>query len=542
MNNIDNIDDTFSFINDALFYICENKSNNPIESLSKKMFELIGEEFPDDKIIKPNIRKKDNEKELTFNFYNTYKLLKKVGQGGYGSVYTTMLRQQEEVTSHQKKTLSTSSEGISMSSKNTDQIKAVKIIKKFEKELSESNKELLKRIDHPNIVKNFEIYEDSENYYLMQEYCEQGDLLSFIKKEATISLKMVKIIIEQILNATIYIHKSNIIHKNIKPENILVSYTGEKDENGDYLDIILKISDVGCVTFFDRDEQANFNISCYNAPESLKGTYYFKSDVWSIGVLCYLLITGKLPFNGKQNELKLQIMNKEVNYQEIKVIEYKKFLVKLLEKDPNKRVSILSCLEDAFFQKINDLNDIDSKLEKERILESMKEFKQFYKESKLTNGILAFLSNNKVFKNKYNKLNRLYLEMDKNKDGKLDFKEIYDNYSLFFNEAEEKDVKTIEDLIKSLDTNKNSKIDYSEFMVIVTKAYKLSSNQTLSSIFDMFDIDKSGYVEFSEIKKILTDLNLTDVEIKLIIDSCDLNADGKLSRKEFGEFISKFYF
>ena len=104
--------------------------------------------------------------------------------------------------------------------------KALKIIKKSR--ISKENQTefiqeliILRDLDHPNIVKLFEIYEDTKNYYIITEFCEGGELFSWIKANKFISEEKIKILFRQIVSAINYCHSHNVVHRDIKPENIM---------------------------------------------------------------------------------------------------------------------------------------------------------------------------------------------------------------------------------------------------------------------------------------------------------------------------------
>ena len=147
---------------------------------------------------------------------------------------------------------------------------------------------ILKQIDHQNILKIYEYYSDAKNYYLITEYCSGGDLYSVMKTQP-ISEVQAACIVYQILLALNHIHKMKIMHRDLKLENIIVT---KKEENGLYR---IKICDFGTSHLF-KDGEKEKNIagsSYYIAPEVFKRKYDFKCDLWSCGVIMYVLLTKK---------------------------------------------------------------------------------------------------------------------------------------------------------------------------------------------------------------------------------------------------------
>ena len=186
-------------------------------------------------------------------------------------------------------------------SRTSKLIRAVKIIKKesMSKEEEESFKQemaTLKKLDHPNILKLYEVFEDSKKYFLVTEYCKGGELFEEIVNKITFSEHEAAGIVKQVLQGVSYCHNIGIVHRDLKPENILV----DKEQGG-----ILKIIDFGTSAEYDKQDGAKLSTihgtSYYIAPEVLKKKYNEKCDVWSIGVILYILLSGKPPFDGKSD-------------------------------------------------------------------------------------------------------------------------------------------------------------------------------------------------------------------------------------------------
>ena len=175
----------------------------------------------------------------------------------------------------------------------------------------------LKLLDHPNIIKYKGLYEDDINYYIFTEYCNGGSLDSakqnyYNKYNKPLSEKIVKYFVLNILNGLVYMNKYNIIHRDIKGENILLHFDNEKDLiTNNYLKAKVKIIDFGFSRFLRNNELAKSIIGSplYMDPSILTtfiakrenietGFYDKKVDIWSLGVLTYKLLLGNIPFNG----------------------------------------------------------------------------------------------------------------------------------------------------------------------------------------------------------------------------------------------------
>ena len=127
------------------------------------------------------------------------------------------------------------------------------------------------------------------------DLCEGGDLFHFIKKDKVFNEKRVSEIMKQILTGVLYLHKNNIVHRDLKPENIL--YDKESQ--------LVKISDFGTAVSLDNIEDhlsETIGSPLYIAPEVLKGDYNARCDIWSCGIILYIMLCGCPPFNGRTPE------------------------------------------------------------------------------------------------------------------------------------------------------------------------------------------------------------------------------------------------
>lgn len=155
--------------------------------------------------------------------------------------------------------------------------------------------EILKTLDHPNIFKIFEFYQDKNNFYLLTEYLEGGELFDYISQRKTMNEETVCIIMEQLLSAVHYLHKKNIVHRDLKPENLLLAQKGDPS--------LIKLIDFGTSKRFNKGEifKVPLGTCYYVAPEVIKRQYDSKADVWSCGIIMYILLCGYPPFNGNSD-------------------------------------------------------------------------------------------------------------------------------------------------------------------------------------------------------------------------------------------------
>ena len=236
---------------------------------------------------------------------------------------------------------------------------AIKILEKDNLSSSEMNMiqneiEILKLCQHPNILKLYDVIENHEKIYIITELIEGLDLFTYLEKN-NFDIDEIKAnkIIKKLTSALFYLNIFGIVHRDIKPENILLSSTSQKYN--------IKLIDFGLGIILGPDEKSEqpFGTVSYVAPEVLCGQKYDKSvDIWSIGILTYVLLVGKLPFddsNDDENEIARQTINDPPPFIEEKwnniSNEAKDFVGKCLEKDPKNRINITEILNHKWLKK-----------------------------------------------------------------------------------------------------------------------------------------------------------------------------------------------
>ena len=274
-----------------------------------------------------------------YNFNDYYETLNEVGQGHFGKVYKCK-------------------------NKKSGEFYAVKIINKIklkptDLDLIHQEKNYLKLIKHENIISLKDFFEDKQNIYIITEFYEGGDILSYLeektKENEKISEKNCARIIRKIAQGIHYLNCFGIIHRDIKPENIMFAMP--------YNFKTLKIIDLGVCKTLSHDEKANEPIGTngYISPEIyLHNPYSFKVDIWSLGVILYLLITGGiLPFDDVNMDCKIvaqKVIYLQQEYPEEYFGDKSKKLVnlldKMLEKNDSKRININNLLKDSWFDMI----------------------------------------------------------------------------------------------------------------------------------------------------------------------------------------------
>ena len=204
---------------------------------------------------------------------------------------------------------------------------------------------ILKNSYHPNIIKVLDIKEDSNYYYFIMEYCQYGELFLHIVNNRRLDEKQASFFFFQIINGLNYLHINTIVHRDLKPENLLLSKGN-----------ILKIIDFGLSNYSSDNQYLNTPCGSpsYASPEMIKGKKYngFLADIWSCGVILYVMLCGYLPFEGfSNNDLFKKIMKCKVNYPNTIDKSAIDLMKNILVSNPEKRIDISKIKSHPFYLK-----------------------------------------------------------------------------------------------------------------------------------------------------------------------------------------------
>ena len=433
----------------------------------------------------------------------------------------------------------------------TGMIRAMKIIKKKKIMTSTSPSDgstdleilneinILKQIDHPNVVKIFEFYNSEDAYYLITEYCEGGELFKIISDKKKLSEIQCAYIMYQVLSAIKYCHKLKIMHRDLKPENILI-YKHNKEK--DYYDV--KICDFGTSQIFKRGEWQSQPCGSvyYVAPEVINKKYNSKCDLWSVGVIMFMLLSNKAPFGGKNDrDILRNVIGGSYN---------KGFLAncsettldlisKLLNKDYKTRINADQAMNHEFFTQFNIkelVNDIKDEGIIKKLINNLKNYKC---ESILQETALAYLVHNYPDLEEVENACKLFNKIDINGDGKITSAILYKGICQYCEGNPEKEILEIFD---KLDRDHNNYIGYEEFIRAAVDKSIFLDETVLKFAFKYFDTNNSGEITYESIKSIFKEHIKSasiDESLKKIMDEVDKNKDGRINYDDFCELMKK---
>ena len=447
-----------------------------------------------------------------------YKKLNFIGEGSFASVY----RVQNRIT---------------------ESIRAMKIISKSSTCSEEDDQEIvneiniLRTLDHPNVLKIFEFYSDKNSYSIVTELCSGGELFQEIVDKGPFNESYSAYVMFQILSAINYCHNMKVIHRDLKPENILIV---DRDKNN-YPRI--KICDFGTSKMFEKGavQKKLVGSSYYIAPEVLKKRYDEKCDIWSCGVILYILLSGRPPFGGDTDK---EIMdNVTMGKYDLQTNPFDKvsksckdLIQKLLIMEPKKRISAQDALNHPWFKE-NKSKELFNQIKDESTLKKLlSNLKSYKRESIIQETALAYLVHN--FPQMRDVINacKLFNQIDVNGDGKITKEELLKGLQGKMKSPTL--AKDVDEIYKNIDMDNNGYIEYEEFVRAAVSKEKFLSEGVLRYAFRYFDKDNSGEITIDEIEEVfkesISDKTKIHDSLQQIINEVDANGDGVI---DFNEFV-----
>lgn len=394
--------------------------------------------------------------------------------------------------------------------------------------------EILKKLDHPSIIKIYDFYHDSRNYYIITEYIKGGELFDKINEYGNFNEKTAAYIMKQVLQGVAYCHSKGIVHRDLKPENILI-----QSSSNDKLSI--KIIDFGASSTFKSKQKLTEKTGTpyYIAPEVIKKNYNSKCDIWSCGVILFILLSGEPPFNGSDDNAIIQSVEKGViNFKAQSLSHVSSEGIEVLKLmlifDYNKRPSALDVLKNKWFDQCS-LNDNTDKEVTERVLNNLKTFQV---NQKLMEASISYIVSQLISQEETKELTKVFINLDKNGDGRLSYLEILEGYSLLYGEILGENITA--KIFSALGKTKDSFISYEEFITGSMDRKNIITDKKLEAAFRLFDKNGDGFISPEEIKSVLGKRSKKDDNYWLeIVKEVDLNGDGEISLEEFKSLMLK---
>jgi len=450
----------------------------------------------------------DNPGKIT-EFYDIDK--KKLGEGSYGAVSKC-------------------------TNKSTGVVRAVKSISKTQMKNLERFKQeiaIMKICDHPNIVKLFESFEDHRNIYLVIELCSGGELFDRIIEAGHFTETQAATVMQHMFRATFYLHENHICHRDFKPENFLFTTKETIDKSQ------LKVIDFGLACQFSAGQVLTTKAGTpyYVAPQVLSGKYDQSSDLWSLGVIMYVVLCGYPPFYGETDAdvlAKVRLGNLSFNAADWKsVSEDAKNLIRLLLKmNPQERYSAEQALGHVWVKekapKSKNVNLGGSSL-----VDNLKGFRSQNRLKKAALHVIASQLGENAIKN----LRDTFMALDGNGDGLLTVNEMKEGLQKCGLKEIPPDLQQI---MEDVDSDGSGVIDYTEFLAASLDKKVYMAEDVCWQAFRIFDRDGNGKISREELRHVINDDDVKNAAAKDLADimkEIDKNGDGDIDFQEFMQMM-----
>ena len=461
---------------------------------------------------------------------------------------------------------------------------AVRLMKIIPKKSKTNNKnkndpflveaEKLQLLEHPNILKIFEIYIYNNNYYIIFDKFEENNLVEKVKTDEWVpNEEAIKIIMNYLFNSIVYLHEKNVFNIELKLKVLSISpivirsskkilkkrkqsEEGNSKQNNntvnyelklsvvDYLKENYELSEVDKLLFyspeiFEQIEQNNIIKNTYNVSNYINNTY----DEWACGVLMYYLISGEYPFKGEtKEEIYSNIKNTNLDFSSAKFNSFsqecKDLISKLLEKDQNKRIKCNECFNHPFMKEEKlkrEDSEISLDLDSIDLLKNLLNIKK--PKSKFHELIIAYLSFNFINKDEEKKLKFLFNYIDKDHNNIISEEDIKESFTKNNIEFTEEQIKNI---LYVFDYDKNNLIQYQEFLRVLCGKEDLYKEENMKSVFNVIDDDKDEYINADDLKKFVP--NNEGIKNKIeeeFMAPFGMNPNDKMIFNQFYEIIAK---
>ncbi|XP_057809807.1 calcium-dependent protein kinase 2 [Salvia miltiorrhiza] len=434
-----------------------------------------------------------------------YRLGKELGRGQFGVTYLCT----EIATGQQLACKSISKKKLVTRSDKEDMRREIQIMQHLS--------------GQPNIVEFKGAYEDKHSVHLVMELCAGGELFDRIIANGHYTESAAAAICRSIVGVVQICHFMGVMHRDLKPENFLLS---DKGDNA-----LLKATDFGLSVFIEEGKTYKDVVGSayYVAPEVLRRKYGKEVDIWSAGVMLYILLSGVPPFWGDSERAIFDaVLRGNVDFETKpwpSISQSAKDLVRrMLTHDPKKRITAAQVLEHPWIKEGGEASDkpIDS-----AVLSRMKQFRAMNKLKKLALKVIA----ENLSAEEIHGLKAMFTNMDTDKSGTITYEELKAGLARLGSKLTETEVRQLMD---AADVDGNGTIDYIEFITATMHRHRLEREENLYKAFQYFDKDNSGFITRDELETGMQEHGMGDpATIKEIIAEVDSDNDGRINYEEF---------
>jgi calcium-dependent protein kinase len=401
---------------------------------------------------------------------------------------------------------------------------SLKELNSHKKELLESELEVFLHLDHPHVVRLYDVYEAENALYLVMEYMRGGELFDRVTVKKQFTESDAATAVWQMLLAVNYLHLQGMVHRDLKLENFLYDAKGSD---------ILKLIDFGFSKMAHSESKMRecLGTMSYVAPEVLQGNYNKSCDLWSLGVITFILLAGYMPFKGENADIHQAILRGEYHmaperWDHISA-NAKRFTKALLCVVPENRLTAQSALRHPWIMDRckHGGRDIDRPVADALC--------NYAKASKFRRCCLEMMAWS-LTSEESAKVMEDFRQIDSNQTGTISMVELKDVLVKKYNIADEEATK----VFNSMDTNNDEQIHYSDFLAAMLTTRITLHNDLLQRTFKKFDTDGSGYITLDNLREVLGDM-AKGQDVSELLAEADYVKDGRISYEEFVRFLNE---
>ncbi|CAN6440018.1 unnamed protein product [Victoria cruziana] len=381
---------------------------------------------------------------------------------------------------------------------------------------------------HPNVISIRGAYEDSLAVHMVMELCAGGELFDRITAKGHYSERKAADLARVIVGVVEACHSLGVMHRDLKPENFLFVDHGEES--------LLKTIDFGLSIFFKPGEIFTDVVGSpyYVAPEVLRKHYGPEADVWSAGVIIYILLCGVPPFWAETEQgIFDQVLHGQLDFSmdpwPAVSDEAKDLLTKMLIRNPKKRLSAHEVLCHPWVQVDGVAPDkpLDS-----AVLSRLKQFSAMNKLKKMALRVIA----DSLSEEEIAGLKEMFRMIDTDNSGSITFEELKAGLKKVGANLTENEIHA---LMEAADVDNSGTIDYGEFIAATLHLNKAQREDHLFAAFSYFDKDGSGYITQDELQQACEEFGIEDVRLEEMIREVDQDNDGRIDYNEFVAMMHK---
>nr|CEL64305.1 TPA: CAM kinase, CDPK family, putative [Neospora caninum Liverpool] len=392
------------------------------------------------------------------------------------------------------------------------------------------------RVDHPNIARLIEIYEDEKQLAIVLEYCSGGDLFSHLCARGRFPEQTARALVHQMLTVLYYLHSHDVVHRDLRLEKWVVAPEagGDSEDGGaSFLAGPVKLVDLGSATVW-RNKSRKLDVACgalpYASPDMLVGRYTQACDLWSLGVITYMLLSGHPPFHGRQQTLVSQILSAAYTTHTLGwegvSDEARDFVERLMDVDPVRRMTVDEALTHVWMASIEPIRDFPLSLD---FLVAVKKFARC---SKLRRAILTMMAYS-VTTEAAGDLEKLFFAFCKPPKATLGLDEFLSAMKTHFPFL---DIGQMVRIFQAMDSSCEKEISYNDFLAAMLKPQLEKEDLLLVHTFHKWDADRSGVISLDDLRVLLGDRYGNDI-LEDMMHDFDINGNGHIDLDEFVEAV-----